>query len=94
MRDESRFRFNQRVARRIRPARALGWFLGVCLPIALALSLFIHWHNGVVGPPQPIHLLIRALIGLVAFGIGLFIVWWKVIRPVIRAIEKEDDEAT
>jgi len=92
MRDKNPFRFYQRVGDHIGPKRFFGWALGVNAPIALALVVFTRWHISVVETPQPVHDCIRAVVGLVAFGIGMLVVWWKIFRPAIQAVEKEDDD--
>ena len=82
-----------RIAQHIRPARFFGWFFGVNLPIAVSLSLLIQWHNSVVGQPEAIHLFMRAIVALGAFGIGLSIVYWKVFVPAIRQSRNEKNSS-
>ncbi len=41
------------------------------------------------GEPRPIHLLMRAVIALAAFGVGMSLIWYKVFRPAIKAEEAE-----
>ena len=61
--------------------------MGVNLPIAIGLSIFVGWHNDLVGEPTPIHLLIRATVAIAAFGVGFFVVFHKVFKPAIQIEE-------
>ena|GEM_PF-5044337 len=85
MKQKETFEYWQRVGRHMNHRRAVAWFLGINLPIAIGLSLFITWHNELVGEPTPMHLLMRAAIALAAFSAGLILCWHKTFKPAIRA---------
>jgi hypothetical protein len=85
------FEYWRRVGRHVRPRRFAGWFLGVNLPIAVGLSAFIAWHSSIVGEADGRHIFLRAVIGLIAFGGGLSVFWWKALRPAMRAAEENEE---
>jgi hypothetical protein len=84
---------NQRVAKYIDRRRFFGWFVGLAVPVTVAMSLFIAWHNDLVGPPQPRHLMLRLAVGSIAYGMIVIIVYWKVFRPAMRkALEEAEHD--
>ena len=92
MKSENSLEFWQRVACHIRLGRAAAWFLGLTVPIVMALSLFSQWHNDLVGVPQPRHLLLRAVVALLAFSVALAIFRWKIVNPAVASARKEIDD--
>jgi hypothetical protein len=82
----------QRVGCNINHRHALAWFMGVNLPIAIVLSIFVGWHNALVGEPTAMHLLMRASVALAAFGVGFFLVFHKVFKPAVQAEAKRANQ--
>jgi hypothetical protein len=84
-----RIDFFRQVQSRVAPGRFYRWFLGVSVPIAFLLSMFVVWHNSVVEVLEPRHLILRGVIAIGAFSVGLYIFWRKVIGPAVACIENE-----
>lgn len=81
----------ERVGRRVKLRHALTWFFGINVPVAIGLGLLFQWHEELVGESTPMHLLLRGLGALAAFGIGQVVIFRKVFRPAIRAEADEGD---
>lgn len=80
-----------KIARHIDHARAVRWFLIIFVPIFLALSAFIGWHNQVVESPSDADLIMRALIAMAAIIAGMVLFAWKIIRPATKKAEDDHD---
>jgi hypothetical protein len=76
--------------RRVSPGRFYRWFLGVNVPIAFLLAMFVVWHNSVVEVVEPRHLILRGVVALVAFAVGGYIFWRKVIGPAAAGVQNEN----
>lgn len=93
---KEQFEYCQRIGRHTRPREFLLWFIGMFFPIAVGLSAFIAWHNSLVGVPTVFHIVMRAIIAFIAFGGGMIVFYFKVIRPAMQAAKeaavKDGDE--
>ena len=78
-------------AKYIKPERFIGWFFIIFIPIAIILSLLIHWHNSIVGEPTLVHLILRSIACIFLFGLGMIFFYWKVFLPAIRKADKEKE---
>jgi hypothetical protein len=87
------FEFHQRVAKHIDRRKFFGWSVGLAVPWAMVMQLFIVWHNEVVGQVRPIHLLLRAAVAMAGFGAIVFVVYFKAIRPAVRKARQEEEES-
>jgi hypothetical protein len=92
MNQKEQIAYWQRVGQNINHHRAIVWFIGINLPIAIGLSFLFGWHNGVVGEPNPMHLLMRAAVALVAFGFGGILFFRKVFQPAIQTEKNKTDQ--
>ena len=84
--------FSSTVAKHIDRRKFFGWF-GLGLPFAFAMSFIFQWHEDLVGPVQPIHLLLRGGILFVGFGVVLVIVYRKAVRPALKKAYEEIEQA-
>lgn len=93
---QEQFEYCQRIGRHTRPRESLLWFIRIFFPIAVGLSVFIAWHNSLVGVPTAFHIVMRATIAFIAFGGGIIVFYVKVIRPAMQAAKdaavKDGDE--
>ena len=80
--DNRLFEVRQSIVR-VGRGRILFWFVAINLPLALVMSALIGWHNSVVGTPKPVHLLVRFIVAMLAFAIGLTLFWCK-LRSLAR----------
>jgi hypothetical protein len=91
--DRNTVEFWRSVQRHVNPQWFFKWFLGVNVPIAFLLSAFIAWHNSIVEVAETRHLVLRALVALLAFGIGWVIVWAKIFKPAIKLAKMAKSES-
>jgi len=85
--------FQRRAVGHINSHQFFAWFLGLAIPFTLALGAFIGWHNTVVNPVQPSHLLMRAVIGAAGYSAIVVIIYVKVFRPAILKAQREPESS-
>jgi hypothetical protein len=88
---ERRLEAQRRIGPHLNPRQFMLWFLGLALPFTLAMSAFIGWHNSVVNPVQPRHLLLRAAIGMAGYLAIIVVVCFNVFRPAMRKAKQESE---
>ena len=81
------FQFWQSVAAEVKPSQFFAWFLAVSIPIVAILSLLMAWRTSVVENPTSLELVVRCIIGFVAFYCGVLVLKHKVILPAIENVE-------
>jgi hypothetical protein len=79
----------EEVAKDVPRAKFYGWFFGITGAVILLIMLFNWWRDAVVGPVVGVgEFIMRMAVAIGAFGVGLFILRNRLIRPGLKRAKK------